>query len=117
MSSQQSSSYTSFTSTSYSSSSSSNGQTVSGQRAMQTSSTDPSGQTTVKQAAQNLGEPVVAETRTYDQEGRRLMGGEGAEGVNMGRGRIEDVSDEREAADRRYEEAMEEEYAKREGGA
>lgn len=115
--SQQSSSFTSFTSTSYSSSSSSNGQQVSGQRAMQTSSTDPSGQTTVQSASQNLGEPVVQETRTYDQEGRQLIsGGNDGAGVSMGR-RIEDVSDEQKERDRVYEERMEDEYAKREGGA
>lgn len=114
---QSSSTFTSFSSTSYSSSSSSNGQQVSGHRAMQTSSTDPSGQTTVKQAAQNLGEPIVQETRTYDQEGRQLIsGGDDGSGVGMGR-RIEDVSDEQKARDREYDERIEEEYAKREGGA
>ena len=84
---------------------------------MQTSSTDPSGQTTVQSASQNLGEPVVQETRTYDQEGRQLIsGGNDGSGVGMGR-RIEDVSDEQKERDRVYEERMEEEYAKREGGA
>lgn len=84
---------------------------------MQTSSTDPSGQTTVKQASQNLGEPIVQETRTYDQEGRQLIsGGNDGTGVGMGR-RIEDVSDDQKERDRVYEERMEDEYAKREGGA
>lgn len=84
---------------------------------MQSSQTDPSGQTTVQSASQNLGQPVVQETRTYDQEGRQLIaGGNDGTGVGMGR-RVEDVSDEQKERDRIYEERMEDEYAKREGGA
>lgn len=97
-------------STSYSSysSSSSNGQTT-GSAQHQSSHTDPSG-TTVRSVTQNLGEPMVEETRQYDASGRELpsTGGDQA--------RIEDVTEEGEN-DRKYREAMELEYEKREGGA
>lgn len=47
-----------------------------------------------------------------DASGRRV------EDSSAQRGRIEDVTDkEQEARDREYEEKMEDEYAKREGGA
>lgn len=118
MSNQQSSS-TSYSSVSYSSttSTSSNGgpPQVSGERHAQTSQTDASG-TKVSTASQILGEPAVTETRTYDQEGRNLIDGATREGVGMGR-RIEDISGEQQERDRMYNERIEEEYAKREGGA
>ena len=104
----------SFVSSSYSySSSSSNvdGQT-SGHRSVQQSYTDPSG-TTVKQSTQNLGEPVVEETRRYDAQGRELI--EGAAGSTQRR--IQDVDEEQAERDREYEERIEDEYAKRDGGA
>lgn len=97
-----------FSSTSYSSftsSSTSNGQTT-GQRYEQHSSSNPNG-TTVHTTSQNLGEAPVRQTTQYDATGRQL------EGNTSGAGRIEDVTD----ADRKYEEAIEDEYAKREGGA
>lgn len=48
----------------------------------------------------------------YDKDGRRLEQG------TEGRGRIEDVTDKEQAErDRAYEERIEDEYAKREGGA
>lgn len=57
----------------------------------------------------------MQETRHYDSQGRELL--EGGSGSNGGR-RIEDVSDTKQAErDAEYEERMEEEYAKREGGA
>lgn len=60
---------------------------------------------------QRLGEPVVRTERNTDGSGREVEG----EG---GRGRIEDVTDREQAErDREYEERIEEEYAKREGGA
>ena len=68
----------------------------------------------MKSASQNLGEPAVQEERRYDSEGRELLGG--GDGASADR-RIEDVSDEQREKDRQYEEAIEEEYAKREGGA
>jgi hypothetical protein len=36
--------------------------------------TDASGRTTVRTANQNLGEPVVTETRQYDPQGREILG-------------------------------------------
>lgn len=109
----------SFTSSSYSFSSSSsssnvNGeQTSTGYRTMQQTNTDADGNRTVQSATQNLGQPVVQETRQYDAQGREMLTGSGGDGA---RGRIEDVSDSKDA-DAQYEERMEDEYAKREGGA
>ena len=80
---------------------------------MQTSQSNPSG-TTVRSATQNLGEPAIAEERHYDQQGRELLSGTDGAGANR---RVEDVSDEQKEKDRQYEERIEEEYAKREGGA
>ena len=75
--------------------------------------TDPNG-TTVKTTRQNLGEAPVSETKRYDARGRELAGG-ASDNSNR---RIQDVTDEEEReAGRKYEEAMEGEYAKREGGA
>lgn len=102
---------------SYSSSGTSNGQQVTGERHAHQAYTDPSG-TTVKTASQNLGEPMMQETRQYDSEGRQLLEAAGSESANR---RIEDVTgaDEGEAekATREYEERMEDEYAKKDGGA
>ena len=68
----------------------------------------------MKSASQNIGEPVVQEERRYDPQGRELLSGtDGA----MANRRIEDVSEEQKERDRQYEEMIEEEYAKREGGA
>ena len=102
-------------SVSYSSSSTtSDGQTT-GHRSMQQTTTDPTNGTTVQSSTQNLGEPEVRETRHYDSQGRELLEGPGATGASR---RIEDVSDSSQAErDAAYEERMEEEYAKREGGA
>ena len=80
---------------------------------MQTSQTDASG-TTTQSASQRLGEPVVQEQRQYDPQGRELLSGPA--GVDTSR-RIEDADEEQAQRDREYEERIEEEYAKREGGA
>lgn len=80
---------------------------------MQTSHSDSSG-TTVTTTSQNMGEPVVREDRHYDSQGRELLNG--ASSTNENR-RIEDVDEEQARRDREYEERIEEEYAKREGGA
>jgi hypothetical protein len=59
----------------------------------------------------------VQETRHYDPQGRELLEGPGGAGASR---RIEDVSDTQASQaekDALYEERMEEEYAKREGGA
>ena len=113
MSNQQSSSFTSYSSVSYSSSSSRDNEQVSGSRHSQTSYSDDSG-TTVKSSSQNIGEPVVREEKHYYTKGRELLSGTDGAGQNR---RIEDVSNEQQERDREYEERIEEEYAKREGGA
>jgi hypothetical protein len=63
---------------------------------------------------QNLGEPVVRSERHYDGQGRETISGAGETAGNR---RIEDVTDEQKEKDQEYEERIEEEYAKREGGA
>ncbi|KAK7190891.1 hypothetical protein DPSP01_007848 [Paraphaeosphaeria sporulosa] len=98
-----------FSSASYSFSSS----TVNGETRSRTEATysDPSG-TKVHRSSQEPGQAAREEKLEYDSAGRRIEStGE--------RGRIEDVTDtEGQAArDREYEERMEDEYAKREGGA
>lgn len=98
-----SSSYSSYTSQTYSSST--NG---SGSQYTEATISDPSG-TTIHRTSQEAGQPAVSETT-------RVPAGGGATAVEGGPDngrRIEDVTD----ADRQYEERMEDEYAKREGGA
>jgi hypothetical protein len=73
--------------------------------------------------AQRLGEPAVQESRYYDAEGRQIL----EEGRTLGQSaagseqrRIEDVSEEQQGGgdkEREYEERVEDENAKREGGA
>tara|TARA_R110002003_G_scaffold46_22_gene3883 strand:- start:7574 stop:7903 length:330 start_codon:yes stop_codon:yes gene_type:complete len=95
-------------STSYSSSSI-NGQTKSHS---ETTYSDPSG-TRVQRVTQEPGQQPKEERFEVDSSGRRVEGG-----AQMGR--IEDVTDkegEEKGNDGAYEERMEEEYAKREGGA
>lgn len=84
-----------------------NGHTT-GSQHTRNSHTDSNGNTTVYSSSQNMGEPAVERTAHYDAQGRQLEGGDGQQ-----QGRIEELTD----ADKKYEEAMEEEYAKREGGA
>lgn len=111
-----SSSSVSYSTSSSSSSTSNNGQTT-GYRTMQQSSSDPVNGTTVRSATQNLGEPAVQETRHYDAQGRELLEGAGSAGGADTSRRIEDVTDAQAERDAQYEERMEDEYAKREGGA
>lgn len=109
----------SFSYSTSSSSTSSDGQQTTGYRSMQQTSSDPVNGTTTRSATQNLGEPAIAETRHYDPQGRELLegaGSAGAGGANASR-RIEDVTDAQAERDAQYEERMEDEYAKREGGA
>lgn len=95
-------------STSYTSSSI-NGETKS---ASETTYSDPSG-TRVHRTTQNPGEAAREEKFEVDNAGRRVESG-GA-GDQM---RIEDVTEEEDGKNaRKYEERMEDEYAKREGGA
>lgn len=97
-----------FQSASYSYSSS----TINGETRSRTEATytDPSG-TKLQRTSQEPGQAPHEERIEYDNAGRRIQDA-GA------RGRIEDVTDkEQEEKDRQYEERIEEEYAKREGGA
>lgn len=98
-----------FQSASYSFSSS----TVNGETRSRSEATysDPSG-TKVHRSSQEPGQAVREERVEYDNAGRRI------EDAGT-RGRIEDVTEKegQEARDREFEERMEEEYAKREGGA
>ena len=84
-----------------------------------TTHSDPSG-TTVHTRSQESGQAPREERTRYDAEGRRV------EDAGI-KGRIEDVTEEKSGEEERraeqkggyreYEERMEEEYAKREGGA
>ena len=96
-------SYSTFQSSTYSSSSDSSGNYYE-----ERTSSNPSG-TTIHRTTQEAGQPAVSETTRVPAGGAAAQQ---VEGLNS-RGRIEDVSD----ADRQYEENIEDEYAKREGGA
>lgn len=115
-----SSNYSSYSSssTSYASTTANGSTLTSGTRSVQTSHTDASGTTVVNTATQNLGEPAVQESRRFDSQGRELVG-ESADGGSRIEGpRVEEVTDaEQNENDKRYLERMEDEYAKREGGA
>ncbi|KAL8653196.1 MAG: hypothetical protein Q9210_002238 [Variospora velana] len=97
-----SSSYSSYTSQSYSSSTNGSGHSYT-----EATVSDPSG-TTIHRTSQEAGQPAVSETTRLPAGGTAAVGG----GTDSGR-TIEDVTD----TDREYEERMEDEYAKREGGA
>ena len=62
---------------------------------------------------EETGKPTLQDETYIPPGGRQVGGVESQSGV----GRIEDVSDEQEERDWEYEEKIEEEYAKREGGA
>lgn len=66
---------------------------------------------TVRTSSSRDGAPLQTETRRYDAPGGRQVQGGGETK------RIEDVTDEADADEESYEEKMEGEYAKREGGA
>lgn len=103
-------------SVSYFSSSSRNGQTT-GSRYAEHTTSDPSGTTTYT-ASQRNNEPVFAERRDYDASGRPIAHDRNLESSTGNSGRqIEDVSDHQNENDKHYEERIEDEYAKREGGA
>jgi hypothetical protein len=96
-------------STSYSSSSV-NGKT---QTHSETTYSDPSG-TRVHRVSKNPGEAAREERYQVDSAGRKLQGA-----APTDEKRIEDVTDQEEqkANEKKYEDRMEDEYAKREGGA
>lgn len=90
------------------SSSSVNGQTTSHS---ETVHSDPSG-TRVHRTSQEPGQAAREERFETDNSGNRIQDGSNSAG------RIQDVTDEEQARnDRKYEENIEDEYAKREGGA
>lgn len=113
------SNFTSYSSSSFSyssSSSSSNGQT-SGKAYHKETHSNPQG-TTTRTTSQNMGEPMIQETRHFDASGRELLGsGQAATrpAIEQPRGRVEEIDES--DADRAYRQKMEDEYAKREGGA
>ncbi|KAF2233232.1 hypothetical protein EV356DRAFT_577683 [Viridothelium virens] len=103
-------SQTYYSSSSYSSySSTSDGQTTSYREATRT---DPSG-TSVARESREPGQAPVQERYHVPSSGSGAIEG----GAGGAQGRIEDVTEEEKDAGKRYEEAMEDEYAKREGGA
>ena len=99
-----SNSYSTFQSSSYSSYSDS-----SRNRYEESTSSNPSG-TTTHRSTQEAGKPAIQETTRVPASGR-------VERFSNGQHRIEDVSDKEDQAAKDYEERMEDEYAKREGGA
>ncbi len=97
-------SYSTFSSSSYSSITDSSGTTHT-----ESITSNPSG-TTIQKTTQRPGElPTTETTRLPANERQQVEGGDRLEAGK----RIEDVTD----ADREYEERIEDEYAKREGGA
>lgn len=66
--------------------------------------------------------PAQSQPGAQDRAAQAPSSGSGSErptgaGVNTGAGTTREKTDAEREADRRYEEAIEEEYAKREGGA
>ncbi len=104
MSNQTFSTFSSSTTSSYTSSS--------GHRYEEHTSSNPTG-TTIHRTTQEAGQPAVSETTRIPVGGQA---GQNLDGLGGSR-RIEDVSDEKENEGDEYEERIEEEYAKREGGA
>lgn len=102
MSGQQSQSYSTFSSSSYSSSTDSSGNTYT-----ESTISNPSG-TTIHRTSQVAGQPAKSETTRLPAAGSQHV-----EGLDDSR-RIEDVSSE---ADWEYDERIEDESAKRSGGA
>jgi hypothetical protein len=114
-----SSSYSSYTSSSYSTSSGTDPQSHSKTTTETASSNDRDG-TKIHRMTEETGKPTLQD-EIFIPPGRVGLTDGGGE-TGGGRGRIEDVSDrdgdeEQAQRDREYEERIEEEYAKREGGA
>lgn len=102
----QSQSQSNFSSSTFSSSSYSSVTDTSGTTYTESVTSNPSG-TTIHKTTQRAGEQPTSETtRLPANQNHQVEGREGGR-------RIEDVTD----ADREYEERIEDEYAKREGGA
>lgn len=109
------SSYT-YTSTTTSTSSSDSTQPHTHSQTTRASHDDRTG-THAERITQETGKPTLVESTDVPGGSGGSVGGLGGSGGSVGSGRIEDVSEEQAARDREYEERMEEEYAKREGGA
>ena len=117
-------SFFSYSSTSFSSSETRNGQTT-GHSYSEEQRSDPRGTAVRTTTQNNPNEPFVQDTRYFDAGGREIPADRaarrGLEGASVDNSRrIEDVSDpshHQQAVDRMYRERMEDEYAKREGGA
>ena len=103
----------SYSSTSYSSSSSTNPQGTT-THFTQSTQTNPDG-TTIHRTAEQTGRQPYSETTHVPAGGRIGSGGSGGSSSRRDARRIEDVSDA--DAEREYEERIEDEYARREGGA
>lgn len=88
----------SYTSSSYyysSTTNTTNGNTTTGHRYTTTSHTDPNGNTVVRTAHQDLGQPAVVEERRYDRTGQeQMMLTSGTETLPGGIRRITDLDDE-----------------------
>ncbi|EAL87270.1 hypothetical protein KXW98_000978 [Aspergillus fumigatus] len=88
----------SYTSSSYyysSTTNTTNGSSTTGHRYTTTSHTDPDGNTVVRTAHQDLGQPAVVEERRYDRTGQeQLMLASGTETLPGGVRRITDLDDE-----------------------
>ncbi|ETI27511.1 hypothetical protein G647_09702 [Cladophialophora carrionii CBS 160.54] len=68
--------------------------------------------TNIRRTTEETGKPTLQD-ETYIPPGGRQLGGREDGGAR----RIQDVTDEQAERDREYEERIEDEYAKREGGA
>jgi hypothetical protein len=73
--------------------------------------------TNIRRTTEETGKPTLQDETYIPPGGRQLGGGGRDDGGGGGAGRIQDVTDEQKERDREYEERMEDEYAKREGGA
>ena len=108
----QQSSYTSYSSTSYTTSSTSNGSQPITQSYSETANYDSRTGGNITRESRETGQPTLTQTRDIPVQGQ--VEGSSADTSR----RIEDVTDAEQAErDRQYEERMEDEYAKREGGA
>lgn len=97
----------SYTSSSYyysSTTSTTDGTTTTGHRYTTTSHTDPDGNTIVRTAHQDLGQPAIIEERHYDRTGQeqRLLEGPGTTSSG-GTRRITDITDETETGSTTYD--------------
>ena len=116
----QSSSYTSFSTTSYTSSSSSNGNQPHTQSYTETSNYNSRDGGSIQRESRETGQPTLTERRDISAQGQ-ISGpssGPSSQAITGGSDRSRQIEDVTESeADQLYRERMEDEYAKREGGA